>query len=155
MKYLTTVFNDMFNGNLDKFERQIDNFMNDIYKDVYVPSFQLSTGSYPKVNVIEKEKEFEIVAAVPGLKKEDLEVHLKDGMLTIKGKSNQDKKKETDKYICREIKKSSFARSFRIDVEELDIDNITSSYDLGELRILVPKKEEIPKKEESREIKIE
>jgi HSP20 family protein len=144
---LESFVKDIFGQDLEKFQKEVDNFLDDAYKDAYVPSFKLSKGSYPKVNILEKEDFFEILAATPGMAKEDLEVKYSDGILSITGKSNQEELGTNDKWICRELKKSSFIRSFRIDENLLDIENIKSSYDLGELKIIVPKNKKKNKKD--------
>ena len=72
--------------------------------------------------------------------KEELNVNYKNGILTLKGESKQDKVDESERYLCRELKKSSFVRSFKLDDSTLDISKIKSSYEFGELRISIPKK---------------
>lgn len=116
------------------------------------------TSTYPKVNVIDKTEEFEIVAATPGLDKEDLEISAKEHevegnkfvCLIIKGTSKQEEKDSN--YLMRELKKSSFRRQLYFKPGKVDMLNITSSYKNGELRIKVPKLKEPVK--ESVSIKI-
>lgn len=147
MKYLPITFDGFFkrqNDLFDEFDKLIEIFES--------PSILEFRGSYPKINIIEKDKEFQIVAAVPGMDKKDIEVFYKDGMLSIKGNNNQE---ETDcKYICRELKKSQFVRSISINSETTDINKITSTFNNGELRIIIPKKKEILKREEIKKIDI-
>jgi HSP20 family protein len=149
---INQIFDEFFGKDLEKFQTEYDNFFNDLCKDVYVPSFQLSKGSYPKVNVVEEDDKFKIIAGTPGMEKEDLSISYKNGMLSISGSSNQTKEEKT-KYVCRELKKSSFIRSFRIDESEVDVAKISSSYKNGELVIHVPKKVE-EERTESVNIKI-
>jgi len=100
-------------------------------------------GNYPKINIIERKESFEIVAATPGLTKDELEINYKTGTLTIKGEAKQDEFDENDKFICRELKKSSFSRLILIDEDSVEVEKISSKYENGELRITIPKKEEI------------
>lgn len=130
---------DFLGKDIENIQKELDKFLDEAYKEAYVPSFRLSKGTYPKVNIIEKEGEYEIIAETPGVKKEDLKVTYQDGFLSISGVGNTGNTEKNDKYICKELKRSNFERSFRIDSEKIDIAKIKSSYELGELKILVPK----------------
>jgi HSP20 family protein len=85
------------------------------------------------------------VAEIPGLDKKNVTVDVEDSILTISG----DKHGFDDsggKCITRELKQSSFKRSFNLG-EHLDGDNVGASFKDGMLSISVPKKEpEKPKK---------
>lgn len=118
------------------------------------PTFTVVSGSYPKINVLEKKDHFEVIAATPGLSKEDLSISYKDGVLSIRGESKQDDLSENVKYLCRELKKSNFFRSFRLDEKIIDIEKISSSYTNGELRVCIPKKEKEKEKEKAFKINI-
>jgi len=132
---LRNFFND------DLFEIDLENFFNPVIKEAC------------KVNLKEKEKEFELVASTPGINKENLAIEYKNGFLTIKGETKCDTKKDTDKYIYREIKCSNFNRSFKVDEDTIDIENIKSTYIDGVLKIILPKKN--PEKKKSKTILIE
>lgn len=72
--------------------------------------------SYPRVDVIDYNNRVEIVAEIPGLSKEEVSVEVQDNVLTISGqktKSVEDSKVES-KFIRRELKHSSFKRSFTL-----------------------------------------
>lgn len=97
-------------------------------------------SSYPRVNVADKPSEVLIEAEIAGLGKEDVSVEYEDGMLTISG----DKKTEVDdptvQYVYKELKRSSFKRSFRVDETSLDVSKISAKFDNGILNIIIPKK---------------
>ncbi len=95
-------------------------------------------GSYPKVNVLDLDKEILIEAAVPGLTKDDIEVEIKDDVLTISGKSNQEKGYSDSNFVRRELKRSRFQRSFALGAT-LDKDSISASCKDGVLRLSIPK----------------
>jgi HSP20 family protein len=100
------------------------------------PSF-FEKGSYPKVNVINQEDSVLIEAAVPGLEKEDISIEISEGVLTICGNSNQIH--DSKNYVHREIKRSSFSRSFRLD-ENLEADKIFAEMKNGLLLLSIPKR---------------
>ena len=70
-----------------------------------------------------------------------MSVEYEDGMLTIAG----DKKTEIEdpdvKYVYRELKRSSFKRSFKVDESVLQVGKITAKFDNGILNVTIPKKE--------------
>ena len=102
-------------------------------------------GAYPKVNVYEHDDKISIVAEIPGLDKKNVSVEVEDQVLTISG----DKHGFDDsggKCITRELKQSSFKRSFNLG-EHLDGDDVSASFKDGLLSISIPKIEpEKPKK---------
>ena len=94
-------------------------------------------GSYPKVNILNAEHAVMIEAAVPGLEKEAISIEYTEGVLTIAGSSNQ--VHEQHHYVHREIKRSSFSRSFRLD-DNLDAEKISAEMKNGLLILTIPKK---------------
>jgi HSP20 family protein len=116
--------------------------------------------AFPKVNVIEESDHVEIEAHLSGIKKEDVSVEISDGILTISGKnSEQDTSPShsTKKYVIRELKKSSFSRSFTMtDNLEQDISKISAKFDNGILYITIPKiKNDEIKVEKPKQVKIQ
>lgn len=98
----------------------------------------------PATNIKEGEKEYEIELAVPGMKKEDIKVEVEEGLLTVSGSSEEEKKEEKDNYLRREYESSSFVRSFSLP-EDANEDKISSRYEEGILKIHVDKRETIVK----------
>ena len=132
-----TPFDKMFDA---MFEEQFP----EVVEKVGVTPYQGS--AYPKVNVYEYDDKVGIVAEIPGLDKKDLDVEVEEGVLTISGKKHAIEEGENAKVIRRELKGSSFKRSFTLG-ETLDGENIKAKFDNGVLSIDVPKIEpEAPKK---------
>ena len=95
-------------------------------------------GSYPKVNVINYDQCIEIDAAIPGMSKDDVDVEITDGVLTINGVSNQRTPVDDSQYLKREIKRSSFRRSFTLG-DNLDSEKVSAKFDNGILTLSIPK----------------
>jgi HSP20 family protein len=108
-------------------------------------------SAYPKVNVYEYDDKVGIVAEIPGLDKSQLNVEVEDGTLTISGDKHGVWEEEGAKVLRRELKASSFKRSFELG-ELLDGDNIKANFKDGVLSISVPKME--PEKPTKRSVKI-
>lgn len=84
---------------------------------------------------------FELEADLPGFKKEDIKVDLKDQYLTISAKRDQvtEEKDQKGNYIRRERSYGTFSRSF--EVSGIQTQDITASYQDGVLKLKLPKKE--------------
>ena len=103
-------------------------------------------SAYPKVNVYEYDDKVGIIAEIPGLDKEQLEVSVEEGVLTISGDKHSAFNDEGAKVLRRELKQSSFKRQFELG-EMLDGENIKANFKDGILSVDVPKIEpEKPKK---------
>jgi len=76
-------------------------------------------------------------AELPGFKKEDISLDLKEGILTITATHNEECQVEEGTYIRRERRFGSFQRSF--DVSGIDERGITAGYDSGVLSVRLPK----------------
>ena len=81
-------------------------------------------------------------ADLPGFQKEDIDLHVQDGVLTITAKHDEtrENKDESGKYVCRERRTGSYARSF--DVSGIREDGIGASYENGVLKLALPKQGE-------------
>ena len=93
---------------------------------------------------------------LPGVKKENVTVELKDGALEIKVVSevNNDEKDSKGKYLRRERFYGSCSRSFYVG-EDVKQEDIKAKFDNGVLTITVPKIVEQPKVEQKQLINIE
>lgn len=120
------------------------------------PSFEKDFGigffgnqSYPKVDIIDTDNTIEFEAEIPGLEKDEVSVDIEEGILSISGGKRTESKNQEIKYIKKELKKSSFKRSFQIS-DSLDHKKIKAKFENGLLLISIPKK----KQEKSKKIKI-
>ena len=136
---------DSFLTPFDKmFDTLFETSFPEVVRTVGVKPFEGT--AYPKVNVYEYDNKVGIVAEIPGLDKKDLEIEVTDEVLTISGKKHSIVEDENAKVLRRELKGSSFKRSFTLG-ESLNDDNIKASFKNDVLNIDIPKVEpEIPKK---------
>jgi HSP20 family protein len=136
---------DTFLTPFDKmFDSMVESQFPEVVKSVGVKPYQGS--AYPKVNVYEYDDKVGIVAEIPGLNKKQLDVEVEDGVLTISGDKHSTFEDEGAKVLRRELKQSSFKRSFELG-EQLDGDSIAASFKDGVLSVSIPKIEpEKPKK---------
>lgn len=110
-----------------------------------------------KTDIWEHKDGYEVDLQLPGYRKEDIHVTLKDGYLTINAdmKQNEQRDEKSGRYICRECYSGSCSRSFYVgkDVTQQDI---RAKYENGVLSLFIPKKDpKKPEVEESKYITIE
>ena len=138
---------------LTPFDRVFDQIINtqfpQIEKQVGVKPYQGT--AYPKVNVYEYDDRVGVIAEIPGLDKKDLSIDVEDGVLTIAGDKHGLFDDDGAKVIRRELKHSSFKRSFELG-ELLNGDKVRASFKDGLLSIEIPKIE--PEKPKRTSVKI-
>lgn len=123
---------------LTPFDRLFDEVFNNFGITPYAGSH--TKTSFPKVDVVEYIDKLVLEADVAGLDKEDVSVELEGDTLTIRG-GKKPASTETDnnaRYVYREIKRSSFVRSFAVG-EGIDKSNIKVDYQNGVIKIILPR----------------
>lgn len=121
---LRSVFNDLFDENFDRSWAQLN-----------------GSKRYPAVDVLESRDSYLIRAELPGMKREDIKVEVKDGTLVLSGERKSEKLAEGVKYRHVERVDAKFWRSFSLP-ETVKHDGIQATYKDGVLEIRVPKAEE-------------
>ena len=111
-----------------------------------------SEVSAPVVDVVEKEREYQVSAELPGLEEKDVEVSVADDMLTIKGEKKEEKEEKAKNYYLSERRYGAFQRSFRLP-PGVDSAKIEANFQKGVLTVTLPKTPEAQKKEKKIEIK--
>ncbi|MCX7086824.1 MAG: Hsp20/alpha crystallin family protein [Methylococcales bacterium] len=101
-------------------------------------SFGFEQG-IPKVDIIDRESEIEVQAALPGVKKEDLDVSINNQTITIRA-TTKTEKKEDGKYFRREITQGEFQRTLTLP-EYVDNEHVKASFKDGILKVSIPKTE--------------
>ncbi|QJX46648.1 Hsp20/alpha crystallin family protein [Hymenobacter taeanensis] len=115
------------------FSTMLDRFFNDsMAARGRVNSFS------PHVDAYETEKSFEIEAALPGMKREDIKVDFHQGRLTISGERHFRNEQNERRYHLVESSYGSFHRSFQLP-DTVDASRIEASFENGMLHIVVPK----------------
>ena len=98
------------------------------------------------LDVTESEDEFTVKASLPGINPDDLEITFTNNTLTIKGETKEEKDVEKAHYHLRERRYGSFARSITLPAG-IETDKIQANYEVGVLKLRLPKAEEVkPKK---------
>lgn len=92
----------------------------------------------PAVDIKETESTYRFLMDVPGLKPEDLDVELHEGVLSIRGSRNEEKRTEEKGYVRTERRQGSFVRQFRVPTAA-QAEHLKAEVKDGVLSIEVPK----------------
>ena len=110
-------------------------------------NFSDTETTIPSVNIQEKENEFIVEMAAPGMKKNDFQIELNNNVLSIRSElQNELKNKDESNYTRKEFSYQSFQRSFNLNNRVVDDAKIKAKYENGILYITIPKKEEAKEK---------
>lgn len=104
------------------------------------------SGQAPVVDLVERDKEYEISAELPGMDQSNVEVKLANGVLTISGEKKEEKEEKKKNYYLSERRYGAFQRSFQVP-EGVDVDKIEATFKNGVLTIVLPKTAEALKRE--------
>jgi len=108
---------------------------------VWADGIHSATKWNPVVDVYEKEGNYVISAEIPGVDKEDIQIDVKDRVLTLKGERTSETETEEGNYHRRERHYGRFERAFVLP-EDVEADRIDASFKDGMLHISIPKPEE-------------
>ena len=136
-------------------ENLFDDWMDFSFPDIDKKLYGKHAKNVMKTDIKEKDEGYELVVDLPGFKKDEIEVQLENGYLTISAAKGLDKD-ETDKngkYLRQERYAGSMSRSFYVG-EGITEEDIHGKFENGILKLDIPK-EEVRKVEQKKHIAIE
>jgi HSP20 family protein len=132
---------------LDAFDHFFDDFLSRKWPrmmDWSMPA--LMEMHFPKVDIIDHDNDIEVQAALPGVKKEDLDVSFNNQAITICACAREAKKEEQKgRYFRHEIMRGEFHRTLPLP-EDVDADKAKASFKDGILTVTIPKTEKQKRK---------
>lgn len=135
---------------LSPFARSLEDFMESIFPGRFMeplalrrslfPEMEIGIEAFwPRMDVIDLDKELKVRAELPGVKKENLELILTEDSLRLRAKSeSKDVKKEESFYRC-EMHQGSFERYINLPVE-VDSEHAKAKLENGILEVVLPKR---------------
>lgn len=121
------------NHGLTNFEPFFDSFMKPFFNDGFFSNDM-------RIDISENEKEYVLKAELPGVDQKDIDILVRDNVLTITAKRNEEKNEQRGNYIRKERFSGTVTRSFSVD--GIDDSRIEASFDKGVLTLTLPKLEE-------------
>ncbi len=135
----------------DPFQQLVamSNRLNRTTNDPYAPRTEDSFGTWaPPVDIFEKHDQLVIRAEIPGVQKDDVDVRIENGVLTLHGERKQEAEFEEEKAYRMERVYGTFTRTFSLPTT-VDSAKVTATYRDGVLEVSIPKVETAkPKKVE-------
>lgn len=124
--------------------------LSDFFDDDWIKNKFSNTELFPAINVVENERNFEIEAAIPGFKKNEIHVDIENGVLKISGETEREMEEKDKNFTRKEFSSSSFSQSFTLP-ENADSEAIQARYENGILRLTLSKNDkDLPPKKEIR-----
>jgi HSP20 family protein len=124
-------------------QQSIDRVFDDFWRTLDLPMLRdwdegLASAVVPRVDVRETDREVEVIAELPGMNEDDVDVSVAQGMLTIRGEKRSEREEEDEGYVLRE---RSFGRVERIVPlpEGLDLDAAQATFKDGVLTVRIQK----------------
>ena len=99
----------------------------------------------PRMDMKESEDAYTVKLTMPGIDKNDIDISVSDGVLTVKGETKEEAEDEKSTYLVREHKHYSYYRSVRLP-SEVVADKAEAEYKNGVLKPTLPKAEEVKPK---------
>ena len=141
--YMPSIFGESLFDNMFPFDEKF-------FTEKKDPLYGKNVSRLMKTDVRETEKTYELDIDLPGFKKDEIQIELKDGYLTVsaaKGLDEEEDDKKTGRYIRRERYAGSMSRSFYVG-EHVTAEQVHPKYENGILTFEIPKnKEPIEEKE--------
>ena len=100
----------------------------------------LGEGSWPSIDMYQADDRVVVKAAVPGVKAEDLDVHITADGLTIKGERREEQEVKREDYLYQETRYGTFSRHVSLP-DGLATDRAEASVDEGVLTLTIPRAE--------------
>ena len=114
----------------------VNRLFDDFFREFDAP-FPNGASSWPTIEIIENDKDIKVSADLPGLEESDIDITLRDGILTLKG----EKKHESKGAVYSERWHGRFVRAIEVGAE-VDPDKVEATFDKGVLTVSLTKRPE-------------
>jgi HSP20 family protein len=124
--------------------REVDSLQTEVNR-VFDAFFGQGTSSsrrwVPAMDLVETEDHLVLRADLPGLSREDVEIEIKDGVLTVSGERRADHEEKSEGYFRVERSFGRFSRSLTLP-KGVEADSVAAEFEDGVLEVRIPKPEQ-------------
>lgn len=124
------------------FDEDFDRVFEGFFRPLHWVEEATADSFAPTMDIIERDSEFVVRADLPGVKKEDINVMLENGVLTITAERQAEVQQKDERLIRRERHYGKYMRSLRLGTQ-IDDKRIRAAYKDGVLELVLPKAEEV------------
>ena len=114
--------------------------------------FNFNDNFYPRIDISEDKENINVVAEIPGVKKDEIKITLQDNILTIEGEKKKEIEQKEKNFFRNERMYGSFKRCFTLP-DPVDSDKVDAKFENGMLNIQLKKIEPKTKSEKVIELK--
>ena len=132
-------------------ERMMDDLRSEFDHSLW-PTAMPFGSRFPAVDIKDEGDHYTVEADLPGLDKEDVEIVLGEGVLSISGKKERGEEEEKEGYVRRERGYVSFSRRLALP-EDASEEGVDAKLQDGVLTLNIPKRKEEPEKKKKIEVK--
>ncbi|MFA5684463.1 MAG: Hsp20/alpha crystallin family protein [Lysobacteraceae bacterium] len=126
------------NGLQDELKQVFEKFFGEVEGD---QSNVVTSQWTPRVDIREEAERFVILADIPGVDPQDIEIHMDKGILSLRGERKGESREETERYTRVERAHGVFYRRFALP-DSANADGISATGNHGVLEIVIPKRPE-------------
>ena len=123
----------------------------ELTKEIGMDPFQ--TASYPKCDIVDYDDRMELIFEIPGLTRDQVSIDIDGDTLSVSGDKHKTFEKEGGRVVRKELKKSSFKRTFTSDPKVFDLEDVRATFTDGVLELILPKREKVLPTKRSVQIK--
>jgi HSP20 family protein len=127
----------------DEFDRMFDDTPGNSFGSRWMQKFY--DNANPVLELRDKKDEYELVAEIPGISSDDIEIKHTDGMLRITGEKSESHEEEGDSFMFSERHYGSFERAIKLP-NGIDHEKISADVKNGLLTVHIPKSAEAMEK---------
>lgn len=123
---------------IERFRRELEKLFDRNLREIDI----LRSGiEVPRVNIKEAKNKYELEIAIPGMRKEDIEVNIIGNRLVVKGERKEEKKEEKEGYLHQEWGVRKVYREIPLPFD-VDVKSVEAKYENGVLRLKFKKVKE-------------
>ncbi len=126
----------------------------DLFDEMFEDPFFSKSSKLMKTDIKENENDYTIEVDLPGYSKEDIQITVDDGYLTVSANTSKEDADTSSKYVKRERYYGECSRSFYVG-NDVETEDVRASFRNGILKLEVPKKEDVKQLPEKKYVQIE
>ena len=126
----------------------------DLFDEMFEDPFFSKSSKLMKTDIKENENDYTIEVDLPGYSKDDIQITVDDGYLTVSANTSKEDADTSSKYVKRERYYGECSRSFYVG-NVVETEDVRASFRNGILKLEVPKKEDVKQLPEKKYVQIE
>jgi HSP20 family protein len=128
---------------LQALQQEVDRLFNEFFDQSSWFPMERRQSFHPRINVTERENEFEVTVELPGIEEKDIDLTMERDTLTIKGEKKVETEEKGSNFYRLERSHGQFCRTIPMPLDVVDQDDVSAIFKNGVLTVTLPKREEV------------